>query len=236
MSNFDRNKIKEVLKPIVKSAFEAEKHGDKEMRKNTIDVFSATIESTIKGISMEEWLKQERQRQVQKTLQNQIGELHQKILGTLPGVENLGTGQIVDLKIDDRKAVAEIKNKHNTTKGNHKKNVYDDIAACLPQDKEGVGYYVEILPKNGKAYNQPFTPSDNVSKTKRASNEKIRQIDGNTFYGLLADDPNALREVYEMLPGLTAEILKEEFNEDRNPSEHLAIDEFERIYGKPKKE
>lgn len=230
MPTFDRDKIKEILKPLVKSAYEAQNSAEQDMYRNTIDVFAATIETTIKDISMQEWMVQEKQRQVQKTLQNQIGELHQAVLGTLDGIQNLKTGSVIDLKGND--FIAEVKNKHNTTKGNHKKSIYDDLQSQLPADENVTAYYVEILPKNGKSYDEVFTPSDNVSKKNRDANERIRRIDGKTFYEKVTGNKNALKELYELLPVVTAEILEEEYQEKREPNKYLNNEEFVRIYGK----
>ena len=94
---FDRNKIKEILKPLVKDALD-DKGEEKDLRRNTIDVFSQALECTVLDISKEEWEKRELTRQAQKTLQNKVGELHQKILGTIDGVTDLGVGEIIDLK------------------------------------------------------------------------------------------------------------------------------------------
>lgn len=232
MTTFDRNKIKAILKPIIIEAYQAEV-SDKDLRANTLDIFSASLESTLKDISFAEWVEGEKKRQIQKTLQNQIGELHQKILGTLDGVEDLGVGSIVDIRCKDKQLIAEIKNKHNTTKGNHKIAIYDDLARFLRDDSNIQNtYYVEILPKNGKTYNKPFTPSDNRTRQRRDENPQIRQIDGKSFYTLLTDNPNALRELYLLLPELASEILVEEFNTERDVVKFLNEGEFDFIYGK----
>lgn len=237
MSTFDRNKLKAVLLPIVKEAYESQ-DSSADLRRNTLDVFSASLESALKGITFEEWLEQEEKRQIQKTLQNHVGDLHQQILATLDEVEDLSTGQVLDLKSVEKKFVAEIKNKHNTTKGNHKVNVYDDILCVLESMPEGsVGYYVEILPPNGKAYDKPFTPSDNKAesdkktKKRRPVNEQIRQIDGNSFYTKVTGNPNALRELYSLLPHLVVEILKDEYQIDRIATDFIKEDEFDIVYG-----
>lgn len=165
-------------------------------------------------------------------MQNQIGELHQKILGTLDGVEDLGVGSIVDIRCNDKQLIAEIKNKHNTTKGNHKIVIYDDLAKLLRDDSNiQTAYYVEILPKNGKTYNKPFTPSDNRAKQRRDENPQIRQIDGQSFYTLLTGNPDALRELYLLLPELASEILVEEFSIERDVVKFLNEEEFDFIYG-----
>ena len=198
MSTFDRNKLKGVLLPIVKSAYDSQ-DSSADLRRNTLDVFSASLESALKGITFEEWLEQEKKRQIQKTLQNNVGDLHQKILATLDDIEDLGVGKVLDLKSVKKKFIAEIKNKHNTTKGNHKVQIYNDMEKVLKNMPVGTtGYYVEILPKNGKAYDIPFTPSDNTeedkSKKRKTSNELIRQIDGKSFYTKVTGNKNALRE------------------------------------------
>lgn len=215
MSVFDRNKVKEVLKPIVESTYEAQQE-EQDIYRNTLDCFSAAIDASIRGITLEEWIESEKQRQSQKTLQNKIGDFHQKILGTLEGVVDLGVGEVVDIIYKDKKIVAEIKNKHNTTKGNHKKVIYDDLINVLAQYEGYTGYYVEILPKNGRTYDKPFIPSDNVTKTSRADSEQIRIIDGKSFYKIISGDDNALKELYSLIPELTSEILNESFGVKRD--------------------
>ena len=231
--SFDKEKIKAVLKPFLASMISLYKTGisDKKLRENTLDVFSATIESLLKRISFDEWIEQEKQRQIQKTLQNEVGNLHQKILGTLMGVEDLGTGGVVDIICQEKSLIAEIKNKHNTTKGNHKIAIYDDLSAILEKNPDiQTAYYVEILPKNGRKYNKPFTPSDNKSKQRRPSNENIRQIDGQSFYELLTGNPNALRELYILLAQVASEILSEEYNLIFNYQDYVNEQEFDIIY------
>lgn len=230
--SFDRQKIKNILKPILLSAYQTE-ISEQSLRQNTLDVFSATLESILKGISFDEWIEQEKKRQIQKTLQNKVGDLHQKILGTLSGVQDLGVGGVVDIISQEKSLIAEIKNKHNTTKGNHKIAVYDDLKSVLSSKPEiTTAYYVEILPKNGKKYNKPFTPSDNKTSQQRPANEFIRQIDGQSFYELLIGNPNALRELYILLAQVASEILSEEFNLTLNYQDYINEKEFNVIYGK----
>lgn len=230
MPTFDKEKIREILEPIVSEAYDAQTT-ESDLRRNTLDVFSASIDSAIRGISIDKWKEQERQRQMQKTLQNQIGELHQAILGTLDGIRDLGVGQVVDLEGDN--FIAEIKNKHNTTKGNHKIAIYDDLENRLQgKDRSTKAYYVEILPQNGKSYDKPFTPSDNKTKKRRNENSRIRQIDGQSFYTLVTGNENALRELYSLLPEVTTEILNDKYGKKQNAKDHMDIKEFDHIYKK----
>jgi len=212
MENFDRQKIKSILFDIVCGMDSAKKNVVKKLADNTLDCFSAVVDSKINGLTAESWIEGEKVRQLQKTLQNKIGDFHQKVIATLDGVEDLGTGNVVDIKCDKKRIVAEVKNKWNTTKGNHKPSIYDDLEHVLKKEEyEGyTGYYVEILPKGGNKYDKPFVPSDNKKGEKRSENEFIRVIDGASFYERMTGDPHAMKELYDELPTIMDEILKEQ--------------------------
>ncbi|ELO1814563.1 Eco47II family restriction endonuclease [Vibrio fluvialis] len=211
MKAFDRKLLKGAIRNSVRRVYEAQ-ISDLDLYRNTLDCFSAAIDSVAQGISLDDWMKQEKERQVQKTKQNAIGSLHEEIMGSIPGVVNLAVGQLIDIVCDDKKIVAEIKNKHNTTKGNHKVAIYDDLKQAIAQRPGYTGYYVEVLPKGQKVYNKPFTPSDNKTKQNRVANNAIRQIDGRSFYALLTGVDDAIDELYKELPSIVAEILNEELN------------------------
>lgn len=210
MSVFNREKLKEALKPLVIATYRKQQE-EQDLYRNTLDCFSAVIEASMGELTLDDWFKSEGIRQAQKTLQNEIGKFQQAAFCTIEGVEDLGVGSVVDLVSEDKKVVAEIKNKWNTTKGNHKVQVYDDLLMMISKHEGYTGYYVEVLSKNGARYNKPFTPSDNKTKQRRAENEHIRVIDGRSFYELLTGKENALKELYLQIPDLTAEILKESF-------------------------
>lgn len=209
----DEDLIQEVTKvlDIAKIAVSA---AEDNIFNNIIDPFSAVFDSQRQDIAPTEWLQQEKARQIQKTLQNAVGDFHQSILGHVDGWTNLNVGQVVDLKSDSNKTLAEVKNKYNTTKGNHKKTIYDDLLSLIShEDFHGYkGYYVEIIPKSRNPYNKPFTPSDNETGTRRPENQNIRVIDGRSFYELVTGQPDALDKLYEVLPGVIASITG---NDDR---------------------
>lgn len=210
MSVFDKKKLKEALKPLVIETYKKQEE-EPDIYKNTLDCFSAVIEASIRGITLEEWIESEKERQAQKTLQNKIGEFHQKAIATIEGVEDLGVGGVVDIICREKKIVAEIKNKWNTTKGNHKNQIYDDLLMQVQANEGYIGYYVEILSKKGLRYDKPYIPSDNRTKQRRPLNENIRVIDGRSFYELLTGKKDALKEMYLLLPDLTSEILRESY-------------------------
>ncbi|MBD3794136.1 MAG: Eco47II family restriction endonuclease, partial [Campylobacterales bacterium] len=126
----------------------------------------------------------------------------------------------------DKKIIAEIKNKWNTTKGNHKVAIYDDIASVLTTiGDKFTGYYVEVVPKKATPYNKEFTPSDNKTHSQRTANPKIRVIDGKSFYAMITGDKNAIFKIYDEI---VVELNKLNLNTD---------DDFKKLltkaYGEP---
>ncbi|MEZ8141679.1 Eco47II family restriction endonuclease [Enterovibrio sp. FF113] len=235
MKAFDRNQLKEAVRGSVKRVYVAQTV-ELDLYRNTLDCFSASIDAVVQGISLDDWMLQEKERQVQKTKQNAIGSLHEDIIGSIPAVTKLAVGNVIDVVSIGKKLIAEIKNKHNTTKGNHKVAIYDDLAKELDKRPGYVGYYVEILPKGQKAYNVPFTPSDNKTQQNRVLREDIRQIDGRSFYAILTGYTNALDELYKVLPSIVEEIVKEEFevvlDSEKVTKSDAFISNFEKAYGK----
>jgi len=235
MESFNRDNLKRAIKNTVVRLYQAQ-NIELDLYRNTLDCFSASLDALVQGITMEQWLAQEKERQVQKTKQNAIGTLHEDIMGSLAGVENLPVGNLIDIVCHDKKIIAEVKNKHNTTKGNHKVQIYRDLSQAL-QGLEGyTAYYVEILPKGAKSYNEPFTPSDNQTSSRLPLRNDIRVIDGKSFYALLTGQVNALVELYMNLPKIVAEVILEEFGVRTSPEQVVASNMFDynfiKAYGK----
>jgi hypothetical protein len=231
---FPNEAAQAVVSDLVHKAKLSVYEADTDLYKNKVDPFSALIDSMLQGIPLSNWMTQEKVRQSQKTLQNCIGNFHQSVVATFGGWENLGTGNIVDIRNKKRKIVAEVKNKFNTTKGNHKIQIYRDIETILKQeDHQGfVGYYVEIIPSGRGAktlHDKPFVPSDNTKKGQRAaSRDDIRLIDGRSFYKIVAGVDDALAQLYSSLPEMIRIALG---NNNMNPEkEELFLQLFEKAF------
>jgi hypothetical protein len=191
------------VRKVLSVAKSAVKNAEVNLYRSKVDPFSAVFDSLRQWITVTEWLEQEKARQIQKTMQNAVGDFHQAILGNMPGWKDLGVGEVGDVKNDSAQIIAEVKNKYNTTKGNHKKVLYDELEGLINGTCDGyTGYYVEVIPSSKRPYNKPFTPSDNETHIRRPTNEKIRVIDGRSFYALASGYPDALQMLYEALPGL----------------------------------
>lgn len=192
------------VKNLLDVAVDARRKADKGFNRNVIDPFAVLFEMSGFQVDEQAWLAGEKNRQAQKTLQNHVGTFHQTILGNIPGWEDLGTGGVIDIVCPDKKIIAEIKNKHNTVTGSDKVAVYDSIEGLvmpkLQKYKDFTGYYVEVVRKSKQPYNKPFTPSDKKSGHRRPSNPLIRQIDGYSFYALATGVPDALGQLFTVLP------------------------------------
>lgn len=187
---------------VVKIIETAEHDAQIKLHKNVIDPFSALFHGMTHSISYKEWIEQEKARQTQKTMQNAIGIFHQEILGSIYEWKDLGTGSGLDVENLEMKIIAEVKNKFNTTKGNHRIEIYDAIKVKLKisKYKDFIGYLVEIIPQGKKKYDKPFTPPDNKTKKRRPTRKKIRIIDGISFYTMATGRKNALQELFKVLP------------------------------------
>jgi hypothetical protein len=193
---------------VIEAAIAANASPDDSLYSNVVDPFSAIFDTLMQNEPLTIWLKKERVRQIQKTIQNALGTFHQEILGCIPGWRSLGVGAIVDLVNEERKIVAEVKNKHNTTKGKDKKGIYDDLAGVIENHYPGyTGYYVEVIPASREPYDKPFTPPDNTDHSRRASREDIRVIDGKSFYALASGYPNAIDLFYQALPVAIGQVM-----------------------------
>ena len=205
----------------------AEHDAEIKLHKNVIDPFSALFHGVTHSISYQEWIEQEKARQTQKTMQNAIGDFHQEILGYVPGWNNLGTGGGLDIVNEKMKIIAEIKNKFNTTKGNHKVEIYDAIKSKLKNNEyeNFIGYYVEIIPQGKNKYDKPFVPPDNKTKKRRPANKKIRVIDGISFYSLATSREYALQELFEAI----SHVLVDEYKYKLSKKEALQYFELFRM-------
>jgi hypothetical protein len=208
-------RLTEICLEVLEKIKNAKKNKEKKIYKNVIDPFSALFEASFYDLSLSKWLEREKERQIQKTLQNAIGEFHQKILGSVKGWKDLKMGGVVDLISEKRKIIAEIKNKYNTTKGNHKIAIYDDLKVLIDNKYiDYTGYYVSIISKC--IINKPFCPPDNKTKLKRPEDNRIREIDGRSFYELVTGDKLAIKKLYNILPSIISKIMNKDFSKINN--------------------
>jgi Eco47II restriction endonuclease len=199
--------IEKIVSDTLDIAKAAKERSKTDFERNVIDPFAALFEMGGFNLSPKDWLKQEQNRQAQKTLVNQLGDFHQRVLGAVDGWENTGrAGGLVDVINAKKKIIAEIKNKHNTIKASDQKNLYETLER-LVMDKGQIhkgytAFYVQIIPANAARFNKPFTPADNGVGIRKAENKLIRSIDGWSFYALATGVDDALEQLFLGLPKL----------------------------------
>ena len=198
------NKFQEIVNKFLKIGDEAKISANQEFNRNVIDPFSMLMEMACNNMNLDNWIRSEKNRQIQKTLTNEIGVLHQSILGSVKDWVDLSVGGGVDLVNEKRKIIAEIKNKHNTVTGGKRVDNYKELEDLVMRKaskyKDYTAYFVEILPKSPRGYEKPFTPPNKATGIKCPSNPKILQIDGKSFYKLVTGVDDALEQVFKALP------------------------------------
>jgi competence ComEA-like helix-hairpin-helix protein len=198
-----------------------------QLNENILDAFSAMVDSYSSNESINEWLEKEKVRQKQKSLQTKMGDLHEIMIRSLkpsiqkqiatPDPKTGNSLRIYDLYDDTNNWIAEIKNKHNTTKGEDRKASFDKLKKGLSLKENGyTAYYITIIRGSHNKVNSLFTPSDNTSGS-NLSDSKIKHVDGETFYEMITSDPDGLSKAFDCLKDL----LKEEFRVSSDDDELL---------------
>jgi len=201
---------------MLKVALGAKIKAQREFSKNVIDPFAPIFEMSGFNADHTAWKESELQRQAQKTLSNSLGEFHQSILGSIDGWEDLKTGGQVDLKNDRMKIIAEVKNKHNTVTGGKLIGIYEELANLVSYKtsiyKEYTAYFVTMIPAKPVRLDKPFTPSDKQKGMLGAINDKIRIIDGASFFEIATGVTDALKQLHSVLPPVIENIVNEKYN------------------------
>ena len=211
----DDETLKKLVKEVLDVGRAKKKVVEKDFQKNIIDPFASLFDAAVSEVTPETWKESEMIRQCQKALTNHIGNLHQKILGNVSGWQDLGVGSIVDLVCHDQKIIAEVKNKYNTVTGGKLADQYYSLERLVtPKSskyKDYTSYFVNIIPKKPERFDITFEPSDKDKGIKCHQNNKIRIIDGASFYTLVTGRQLALEELFNALPFVIENIYQEEY-------------------------
>lgn len=188
--------------------------------KNRLDIFKMIIDISVKNISTKDWVEKEINRQEDKSNSNIIGFFHEKLIGKIDGWEALDVGNGID--ITGRNATIELKNKHNTTKGEDEVGIYEKLNGKLQsnpqfekayfariidtksQDKQWTGerkIKESLTPTNRTLYSNTLKFRIEGDKIYRKfDNENIHIISGDKLYELLTGDKFAFKKLIEALP------------------------------------
>jgi Eco47II restriction endonuclease len=216
---------------LLEKAKEGQQKALKKPERNVIDPFAALFSMAAFDLSPEAWENVEYLRQSGKTLENALGDFHQKLIGCIDGWESKPRGGEIDVICNERKIVAEIKNKYNTVKASDKTVIYkklDDLVNIKSSNyKDYTGYYVVIIPNSAQRFNRPFTPSDPASGQRKQTKDNVREIDGCSFYKIATGYDDALLQIFESLP----KILTKMTNKTLNSQHQKTLAFFKKAFG-----
>ena len=165
----------------------ATKNVDQRIRKNVVDPFSSLlIASAFEAKGDMELKNLHRSSSISSGISSAIGNFHQSILSRVSGWENHDAGY--DLMNNERKIIAEVKNKHNTMNASNREQVINELSTALKQKGYGwIAYLVIIIPKKPNRYETGIQTT---------GGRDIREIDGASFYTMITGQETALRDLF----------------------------------------
>lgn len=194
----------------------------------TIDEFKTVFDLCSKDLTLKEWAEKEVERQLDKNINNKIGEFHQELLGYVDGWINLEKGDPtgLDLKNEEETIFIELKNKYNTMNKTSKEGCQMALENVVEKYPNSRGYWAYVISYKYKSQESIWEYSRKVNdETVKFSNPQVKRISGDKLYEMITGDKNALEKVCRAIP-LAIKNIKEK-EEDCISSEDLAtLDEF----------
>ncbi len=182
-----------------------------EFNKNIVDPVKLTFDTKIYGQSIEDTIKSECIRQIDKSNNNCIGYFHQYIF------KYAGNGWVVpengkqggfDVLNDDLHIYAEMKNKHNTMNAASASDTYAKMQNKIIRDDKATCMLVEVIAKHSQDIVWKGTVNSGGRKEK-FSHERIRRVSIDKFYGKVFDDKYAFYKLCKALPDILDDVIKE---------------------------
>ena len=177
----------QAIEELEKSSKQAINQANKRRLKNVIDPFqSLIIASNFQVNSTTQLQHLQNYNSSFRSISNAIGVFHQTILSNIKGWSFHNSGY--DLINQDRKIIAEVKNKHNTMNSATKREVLRELETALRQmsSPDWEGYLVAIVPSPKKRYKKP-------------ERNNLFSIDGASFYHLVTGDHDALKQLFDVV-------------------------------------
>lgn len=172
----------------------------KKFNSNIIDPIKLLFDKNVFNQSYENIIKQEIQRQRDKTNSNIIGYFHQNIFKYFKNCEvPKEYWDVIYQKNDGTIYYVEMKNKHNTMNSSSSAKTYMKFQNHLlnSEDKDrSICALVEIIAKQS----QDIEWATSIDKVKQKTNKKLRRISIDKFYEIVTDDKDAFKKLCIQLP------------------------------------
>lgn len=184
----------------------------KDFNKNIIDPIKLTFDAKIYGQSLEETIKSECIRQIDKSNNNCIGYFHQYLF------KYAGNGWIVpengqqggfDVLNNEQHIYVEMKNKHNTMNSSSGSDTYIKMQNKILRDDQATCMLVEVIAKKSQDIVWEVTVNNNGRK-ERFSHERIRRVSIDKFYEKVFNDKNAFFKLCKTLPDILDDVVSED--------------------------
>ena len=179
----------------------------KQFNKSIIDPTKMIFDTFTNGFTKEELIDAEIYRQVDKSINNDIGYFHQNLFNYIDNwiVPKAG----FDIENHEQSLFAEMKNKHNTMNSASSQKTYMKLQQKLLEDFNATCYLVEIIAKQSQDVNWKCKVDG-----KNYDHNKIRRISIDKFYELATGDEFAFKKICEWLPIVIHVLNKEKVTED----------------------
>ncbi|MCI6161078.1 MAG: Eco47II family restriction endonuclease [Prevotellaceae bacterium] len=184
----------------------------KEFNSNIIDPIKLTFDAKIYGQTIEETIKSECIRQIDKSNNNCIGYFHQYLF------RFAGNGWVVppngeqggfDVLNDRQHIYVEMKNKHNTMNSSSASDTYVKMQSKILRDDKATCMLVETIAKHSQNSTWELTVTKNGIK-ERYSHERIRKVSMDRFYEIVFGQKDAFFKLCKALPDILDDVISDD--------------------------
>ncbi|MBP3194704.1 MAG: Eco47II family restriction endonuclease [Cardiobacteriaceae bacterium] len=165
---------------------------------NIVDPIKLLFDKYCFNSSFEEIIKQEINRQIDKSNNNSIGYFHQRLFKHIKNCDVPKVGWDIVFRDENKTYFVELKNKHNTMNSSSAAKTYIKMQNFLltQADNLSVCALVEVIAK--KSQNIAWQIS--VDGEKQAVNERIRRMSIDQFYYLVTGNKSSFANLCRQLP------------------------------------
>lgn len=188
LSFIDDSAFDKAVLRVVTRVRDADSAAMERLERNVRDPFALLAQALLYDLDPKTLDVLDSQRSLAQAISAAVGDFHQLVLGAMPGWENHDA--LVDLVNKEHRLAAEVKNKHNTLNADNRRQVLDNIEAFLRSKGGGgqwEGYFVTITPKR-------------AGRGPTQVRQRVKEIDGRSFYALASGEADALDQVFDLLP------------------------------------
>lgn len=174
---------------------------------NIVDPIKLSFDSIVYKQSMEETIRSECIRQIDKANSNSIGYFHQNIFKYAKNgwdVPKNGKDDSFDVTNHDKHIFCEIKNKHNTMNSASAQKTYMRMQNKILKDDQATCYLVEIISKKSQDAVWEIT-----NEGEKFHHNRIRRISVDRFYNLVFEDSQAFLKLCQQLPNIIEDVVND---------------------------